>query len=68
MIPPFRQAMAEISHRFKIPSSTEDVDKLERDLRTICESYRQGLSPLQQQQVLNFAKKCIEKAKVDKLH
>ncbi len=64
----FKQAMIEISHRIKIVSSLEELNSLENDLCNICDAYRQGLSPMQQQQVLNFAKKCIEKAKVDRLH
>ena len=68
MNPPFRQAIAEISHRIKFISSVDDLNTLEKDLCTICDAYRQGLSPLQQQRVLNYAKNCIEKAKVDRLH
>ncbi len=64
----FHQAMAEIAHRIKVLPSLDELNSLEKDLSNICDAYRQSLSPLQQQQVLNYAKKCIEKAKVDRLH
>ncbi len=64
----FHQAMAEIAYRIKILPSVDELNSLEHDLSNICDAYRQGLTPLQQQQVLNYAKKCLEKAKVDRLH